>query len=172
MESQDVLDFWFEGELLGEAQVSRWWKKNDAVDQDIKVRFSTLVQQVYEHLGDTWSNTPEGRLASIICLDQFPRNIYRNRPEAFSYDHEALRLCHNGIQINAYQELSLIQQSFFVMPLMHSESLSDQNTCVAHFSRLVDQAEGDLARYLSGSLDFAKQHRDIIERFNRYPPSQ
>ena len=169
MNSQQVLDFWFDGDMPGKAQIKRWWYKDPDADADIAARFSDLVTEVHQHLGDKWSETAEGRLAAIICLDQFPRNIFRDQPQSFYYDEKALELCRQGIDVGAYHELPLLWQSFFFMPLMHSEALSDQNDCVEWFTRLVDQADGALKEYLVGSLDFARRHQEIVQRFGRYP---
>ncbi|AMO56805.1 hypothetical protein GZ77_02440 [Endozoicomonas montiporae] len=169
MSSQQVLDFWFAGETLGKAQIKRWWHKDPAADAEITSRFSELVTDVHQQLGDKWSEQAEGRLAAIICLDQFPRNMYRGDPRSFYYDQKALELCQQGINEGAYSDLPPLWQTFFFMPLMHSEKLSDQNDCVEWFARLVEQTDGALKEYLSGSLDFARKHQGIVQRFGRYP---
>ncbi|UYM16393.1 DUF924 family protein [Endozoicomonas euniceicola] len=169
MNSQQVLDFWFGGEPLGKAQIKRWWQKDSDMDEEITSRFLNLVKEVHQGLGDEWSQRAEGRLAAIICLDQFPRNMFRDQPEAFHYDQKALELCQQGVETGAYHELPLLWQSFFFMPLMHSENLADQNDCVKQFARLTEQADGPLKEYLSGSLDFARQHQAIVRQFGRYP---
>ena len=167
--AQDVLEFWFSGELLGEEQMGRWWKKDESVDKDIRDRFIGLVDDVYNSLADEWAVTAEGRLAAIICLDQFPRNMYRNDPRSFHYDERATVLCREGLALKQYKILPALQQAFFVMPLMHSEQLPDQDECVRQFERLVKESSGAVQDYLSGSLDFAIKHRDIIARFQRFP---
>lgn len=169
MKWQNVLDFWFAGESLGREQITRWWKKSDEVDADIRRRFASLVDDVYQHLGDKWSETPEGRLSAIICLDQFPRNMFRNTPGSFKYDGKALALCKKGLQLGHNQQLPPLWQTFFLMPLMHSESLEDQDLCMAEFSKLAASAEDVVKDYIAGSLTFAEKHREIIRRFKRYP---
>lgn len=169
MDSQQILDFWFAGETLGKAQITRWWRKDSDIDKEITARFATLVDQVYDGLCDKWSERAEGRLAAIICLDQFPRNMYRGKPASFQYDDRALQLCLAGIDSRAYEKLPLLWQSFYFMPLMHSESTDIHKLSMAHFSRLTTTATGQLKEYLTGSLASAEQHRDIIERFGRYP---
>lgn len=169
MDSQTVLDFWFSGNPLGDEQMARWWHKNEVVDRTIRDQFAQVVDDVYQWLGDQWSSSAEGRLAAIICLDQFPRNMYREQPESFQYDAKVLRLCKQGLQLQHHQSLSVLEQAFFVMPLMHSESMVDQIECVAQFSRLVAEADESFKGYLSGSKRFAEKHRDIIARFGRYP---
>ena len=167
--ARDVLEFWFSGEPLGEEQMRRWWKKNDSVDNEIRERFAGLVNDVHHSLADEWAVTAEGRLAAIICLDQFPRNMYRGDPRSFHYDERALALCREGLALEQYRVLQPLHQAFFVMPLMHSEQLPDQDECVCQFERLVGESSGAVQGYLSGSLDFAIKHRDIIVRFQRFP---
>ncbi|MGI9274087.1 MAG: DUF924 family protein [Endozoicomonas sp.] len=166
---QNVLDFWFSGEPLGEEQMNRWWKKNVSVDKDIRDRFAGLVDDVHRGLADEWAVTAEGRLAAITCLDQFPRNMYREDPRSFHYDERATALCREGLALEQHRSLPPLQQAFFVMPLMHSEQMPDQDECVRQFERLVGESTGAVQGYLSGSLDFAIKHRDIIARFQRFP---
>ena len=169
MTSQDILEFWFEGEPLGELQMTRWWKKNEATDQHIRDRFKSLVEEVHGGLSDQWSETAEGRLAAIICLDQFPRNMYRNDRRSFAYDSHALKLSREGLTNGQEKTLGPLQQTFFAMPLMHSEQLEDQDECVRQFERLVAEATGTLEGYLSNAHQFAIKHRDIVARFQRFP---
>ena len=169
MNWQNVLDFWFADEPLGREQMTRWWKKSDKVDADIRERFASLVDDVQQHSGDKWSEAPEGRLAAIICLDQFSRNMFRNTPKSFKYDGKALALCKEGLQLGHNQQLPVLRQSFFLMPLMHSESLEDQEQSVAEFTSLLDSADEAVKNYIARNLRFAEQHREIIRRFKRYP---
>lgn len=166
---QAVLDFWFEGEDLGQVQMERWWKKNPEVDQLIRQRFASLVDKLYQGLSLRWLEAPESCLAAIICLDQFPRNMYRETGRSYQYDALALDLTEQGLQKGFDRSLSPLERAFFIMPLMHDESLASQERCVSLFSELVSETEGSLKLYLEGGLDFAGQHRDIIARFGRYP---
>ena len=169
MTSNDVLNFWFAGEPLGELQMNRWWKKNEAIDQDIRNQFRELVDEVHGGLADEWSKTPEGRLAAIICLDQFSRNMYRNDAKSFQYDKRALELSREGVVQEQHRKLEPLQQAFFIMPFMHSEQLQDQEECIRQFERLAAETSGVVMDYLKGSLEFAIKHRDIIARFQRFP---
>ncbi|WP_263078904.1 DUF924 domain-containing protein [Endozoicomonas sp. Mp262] len=165
----EVLEFWFAGEILGSEQRSRWWQKKEAVDLSIKQRFASLIPQVHDGLHEEWAQTPEGRLAAIICLDQFPRNIYRNSAKAFSFDDKALFLTLEGLNSSHDIKLDLLERTFFMMPLMHDESLDSQDRCVEFYEDAVTASSGELQQYLKGSLEFALRHREIIERFGRYP---
>ena len=166
---KQVLDFWFAGEPLGKEQMARWWQKNEKVDADIRARFSQLVDDIYHCMGDKWSETPEGRLAAIICLDQLPRNMYRNQPESFKYDDKALTLCKEGLDLQQHKSLPALWQSFFLMPLMHSENMDDQRCCLREFTALAAEADGQVKAYIENSMQFAQKHLDIIEQFGRYP---
>lgn len=166
---QAVLDFWFEGEALGQVQMERWWKKTPEVDRLIRQRFASLVDELYQGLSQRWSESPKSCLAAIICLDQFSRNMYRETRQSFQYDALALELAEQGLQKGFDRSLSPLERAFFIMPLMHDESLTSQERCISLLSELVCETEGQLERYLEGSLDFARKHHDIIARFGRYP---
>lgn len=165
----EVLSFWFEGEPLGEVQMTRWWKKNEAEDQRIKERFSGWVDAVFAGECDEWLESPEGRLAAIICLDQFPRNIYRGQPESFQFDKQALKLTQEGLTRGQFDSLEPLQQSFFLMPLMHSEKPAVQEDSIHWFTLLAENAPEPFKEYLAGSAKFAMAHKDIVDRFGRYP---
>ena len=166
---QSVLDYWFAGEPLGDEQRARWWQKKPAVDHEIKANFAALIPRVHDGLHEDWSQTAKGRLAAIICLDQFPRNIYRQSAKAFSFDEKALFLTLEGLNIGHDIKLDLLEKTFFMMPLMHDESLDSLDRCVEFYEAAVASSSGALNKYLKGSLDFALRHREIIEQFGRYP---
>lgn len=167
--SQQVLDFWFEGEPLGDVQMSRWWKKSESQDQRIRNQFAGLPDKVESGGCDEWLESAEGRLAAIIVLDQFPRNMFRGDPGSFKYDRTALAISKEGVELGQLDRLTELQQTFFVMPFMHSESLEDQDQCVRLFESILGGAGDSYQQYLAGSLDFAVKHRDIIARFGRFP---
>lgn len=166
---QPVLDFWFQGETLSDEQVHRWWKKDETVDAWIKQQYAPLIEEVYHHLYEEWGQTAKGRLAAIICLDQFSRNAYRDSAQAFQYDHRAKQLTNEGLALGQDKDLGLLERSFFIMPLMHDEDLASQKRCIAFFEALVADSQGGMRQYFSGSLEFARKHGEIIERFGRYP---
>lgn len=152
--AQTVLNFWFD-----ELQPEQWFKKDPALDKQIKTRFKNIVQQAAACELWTWRTTAEGRLAEIIVLDQFSRNIYRNQAAAFSNDALALALAQEMVAQGLDKRLSTTQRSFIYMPYMHSESLKVQ----AESLRLFKQPG------LEQNYDFAVAHQVIIERFGRYP---
>jgi len=154
MTPQKVLDFWFT-----QLTPAAWWKKDAEVDAFISQEFSKAHQQAAAVELAHWRETPEGRLAEIIVLDQFSRNIFRDKPESFAQDSLALCLAQTAIATGADKALSGAHQSFFYLPFMHSESLLIHEQAVQLFSQ----------PGLENNLDFENQHKTIIEKFGRYP---
>jgi uncharacterized protein (DUF924 family) len=150
----DVLDFWF-GELTPE----QWYKASDDVDAGISRRFGSLHAAAARCELFNWRASPEGRLAEIIVLDQFSRNIFRGQAAAFAQDALALALAQEAVRAGADVLLPPQQRAFLYLPYMHSES------AVIHAAALMlfDQAG------LENNLDFEQQHKAIIDRFGRYP---
>lgn len=151
---QTVIDFWFK-----EIKPAQWWQKDAAFDQLITERFLALHQQAVRGELFPWRKEPLGRLAEIIILDQFSRNMFRDTPESFAYDAMAVVLTQEAIAVNAHESLSAIERSFLYMPFMHSESLIIHDLAVELFKE-----NGIEANY-----EFELKHREIIERFGRYP---
>ena len=154
MDSSSVLTFWFE-----EIDPSLWFKKDENFDEEIRQRFSSLHQSVSQGECYHWRHTISGRLAEIIVLDQFSRNLFRNSPLSFAYDGMALVLAQEAIATNQDQQLPLEQKAFLYMPFMHSESLSIHETAI----KLFDQPG------LENNMAYEIMHRDIIKQFGRYP---
>ncbi|WP_192036332.1 DUF924 family protein [Halomonas sp. YLGW01] len=149
-----VLDFWFE-----ELTPRQWFAKDAALDARIAERFVTLWSAAREAELWGWRMTPEGRLAEILVLDQFSRNMHRDHPLAFAQDALALVLAQEAVAQKADRALATRQLPFLYMPYMHSESLRVQDEAVVLFDR----------PGLEDNLRFAHRHRDIIRRFGRYP---
>lgn len=148
---QEVLDFWF-----GSLQPSEWFAKSDALDARISTLFATTHAEVVAGENAHWRDHPEGRLAEIIVLDQFSRNMFRGQARAFAADAMALALAQEAIRCGADQRLSDVQRGFLYLPFMHSES------------RLIHEQAMVLFRGLSG-YEYEIQHKAIIDRFGRYP---
>jgi len=149
-----VIEFWFE-----EITPAQWWQKNDGFDALIRDRFAELHLSTSRCERFAWRRRPLGRLAEIIVLDQFSRNLYRDQPEAFAHDSLALALAQQAIATGIDQRMDAKQRGFLYMPFMHSESRAMQNQSVQLFSQ----------PGLDAHLSSARRHRDIIERFGRYP---
>ena len=152
LEFHEVLGFWF-----GELSDSDRWSKGKLLDPVIKTRFAVFHAAAGSGELWEWRTSPEGRLAEIIVLDQFSRHLYRNTPQAFASDATALVLAQESVRVGADQTVDEEKRQYFYMPFMHSESL-----------RIHESASGLFAR-LPGNLKYAVKHREIIERFGRYP---
>lgn len=149
-----VLAFWFE-----EISPRQWWAQSEDLDRQIASRFGALHGAAARCELFSWRESAGGRLAEIIVLDQFSRNIHRNRPQAFACDPLALALAQTAIEIGADRELEAARRAFLYMPYMHSESPAIHAVAVSLFA----------APGMEGNLDFELRHKAIIDRFGRYP---
>lgn len=150
----EIIHFWFE-----EIEPANWWKKDLDFDREIEARFGATHRMATLGELESWRATAEGRLAEVIVLDQFSRNIYRDTPLAFAYDVVALVLAQEAVRIGADQQVEFEKRSFFYMPYMHSESAKVHKTAVELFSQ-----PGAEFNY-----EFELKHKAIIDRFGRYP---
>jgi uncharacterized protein (DUF924 family) len=151
---QDILKFWFDN-----IDQSKWWRKDTDFDNTIIEKFShTHTAATRGELFD-WRTTAKGRLAEIIVLDQFSRNMFRDSPLAFACDSIALVLAQEAVAINADKELSSSECMFLYLPFMHSESLK-----IHEFAVELYKSNG-----LTDALKSEIQHKAIIEKFGRYP---
>jgi uncharacterized protein (DUF924 family) len=151
---EEILHFWFV-----ELKPEQWFYKDDAVDERIRQRFSDVHQQA--HAGElyTWRLTPEGRLAEILVLDQFSRNIFRGTQAAFASDPIALILAQEAIFNKAHANFDIEKKAFMFMPYMHSESKPIHEIAVRLFSE----------PGLEDNLKYELLHKSIIDKFGRYP---
>lgn len=154
MQAQDILDFWFDPDHR-----SLWFAKSDEFDAKIRERFQTIHHQAIQAELWSWRKTAEGRLAEILVLDQFSRNLYRDQPQAFAHDSMALMLAQEAISLQLDAQLSPDHRSFLYMPFMHSESKLIHEFALKLFQRLGNEI----------NLSFEKKHKLIIDRFGRYP---
>ena len=161
---QDVLDFWFK-----ELSSKDWFNGPDRVDHAIESRFRETVEAVYSGQHDDWLQSAQGRLAAILTLDQFPRNLYRRQPRSFSYDDKALKWCLDGIARDEDSHLEPIQRVFFYLPLEHSEKMENQDLSLQKYSALVTSVEPDEREQFRVFLNYAWRHYEIVKRFGRYP---
>ena len=137
MDIEQVLQFWF-GERINSAtpsaQANLWWRKQPEVDQQIREDFADGLRDLAEGKYRDWLHSARGRLAAIIVLDQFSRNMYRDRPEAFAQDKLALDWCLEGLEDNIDLQLEPIERVFFYLPLEHSEDLQMQDLSCRKFA--------------------------------------
>lgn len=152
---EPVLDFWF-----GEIAPEDWWKADPAFDATVRVRFRALLEQAAAGELFRWRRSAQGRLAEIVVLDQFSRNIHRGTPRAFAQDPMALVLAQEAVDRGMPQQLDApMQRTFLLMPYMHSESRA-----------IHEQAERLFEAHApADNLDYERRHKAIIDRFGRYP---
>lgn len=172
---KDVLDFWIgEAGNSAEAATSKnkmWFAKSSKIDFEIRQKFLSLLETLAAGpLADDWSGRgARERLAAIIVLDQFSRNLFRDSPRAFSQDALALRLCKEGLSRREDLTLSEAERIFFYLPLEHSEDIGDQTRAVEMFSALHKDARSDFRKLTESTLEYAYAHKAVIEQFQRFP---
>ncbi len=150
--------------------MKRCFKTDTQFDAAIRQRFEPTMDAAAASSLEDWAGAPRGRLALILLLDQFPRNVYRGTAAAFAHDPKALDLSVSGIVAGLDRHLEPLERLFFYMPLQHAESIREQELSVAQFEELAQSVEaGLLTDTLAHSADHARQHRDIIAEFGRFP---
>ena len=149
----EILSFW------REAGPNRWYSKDAAFDATIRARFMALWERAVSGGLSCWEATDDGALALVIVLDQFPRNMFRDEPRAYSSDALALETARRTIARGADRRIEPELAEFLYLPFMHSEHLADQLRCVELFRN-----EGS-----PENLKYAEDHADIIRRFGRFP---
>lgn len=154
IQPKDVLDFWFSAPMR-----ANWFEKNEAIDTQIREKFLLAYEDARNDKMEHWKQQAESALALTIIFDQFPRNMFRGSPRAFESDGLARDIAIQALDHDFDQQLTAEQRQFLYLPLMHSENLADQRRSVELYEKLADPL----------SLDFARQHLEIIERFNRFP---
>lgn len=152
-EAKCVLDFWFVQN--GEKQ---WWAGGGAFDVAVRLHFARTLKSAERCETVTWRNHPRGRVAEIIVLDQFSRQLYRQSGRAFANDALALGLAQEAVAMDIKNAITDSEYSFAIMPYMHSESLIIHDEAMRLYSGLNENA-----------FNFEKRHRDVLERFGRYP---
>jgi uncharacterized protein (DUF924 family) len=167
-----LLEFWF-GECREDpgkigTRMQFWFAASSDDDHEIEDKFKRLYEQAVSGELRDWQQSPPGRLALILLLDQLPRCLFRGTPQAFSNDHQAASLCLAGIDRQVDLQLLPIERVFFYIPLQHVEDIAGQDAGVAAYQRLVD-AQDDYRTTFENFRDYAKLHRDIIARFDRFP---
>lgn len=162
--AQRVLNEWFGTPGSAEdGQIQpKWFKKDAAFDAALRERFGATVDAALAGDFQAWDRNPWGALARLLLLDQFTRNIFRDTPQAFAGDAQALEI---ALALRPHlPALTTLERWFALMPLEHAESLERQEECVAAFEALVAEDER-----LASALDYARKHRDVIQRFGRFP---
>lgn len=170
---ESIRTYWFgtttdDSTTIG-TQSTLWWGKRDDVDIEIRTRFEALLIQAGKGQLDAWLKTPIGHLALILLTDQFPRNIYRNSARAFSFDAHALGWSKAAIARGIDRQCRPIERVFLYLPLEHSEERNDQAEAVRQFEALAVEVPPHIRPAFEDFADFARRHREIVDRFGRFP---
>ncbi|HLF18802.1 MAG TPA: DUF924 family protein [Candidatus Omnitrophota bacterium] len=173
-----IHQFWFQGVDdttkidNNKPPFKMWFVKDEKFDKEIKDRFEDDIIKASQGAYGDWEKISKGRLAFILLLDQFTRNIYRNTPQMFAGDALALSLSLKTIDEKKDKEFQLVERVFVYMPLQHSENKEVQQLLLQYFRSLVDECQKKNpanVHYYKYSYDYAKRHHDIIEHFGRFP---
>ena len=178
-EARQIRDFWF-GKLPLTAQalsqrVKLWFPGEESpqdlqkLDGIIRTKFGRLVERAAKGDLAAWADSPRRCLSLIILLDQFPRHMFRGTARAFAADEQALAITLSGMQSAADGALDVTERIFFYMPLQHCEVREVQDESVAAYRRLLTEAPQEVRGIFEESLESAEKHRQLIERFGRFP---
>lgn len=172
-DAEDVLEFWFADAATSPEALRRrnkvWFSGGPEFDRSCSDGFAATLAAATRGALDRWTESPRGRLALILLLDQFSRNIHRGSAAAYQQDHRALSACREGIERGHDKQLSLVERTFFYLPMEHAEDVEIQELSVQHFEALVAEAPEALREQLEADAAYARQHRDIVARFGRFP---
>ncbi|MDN5569373.1 MAG: DUF924 domain-containing protein [Paracoccus sp. (in: a-proteobacteria)] len=152
--ADDVLAFWF-----SDAMQPYWFAKSDQIDAQITQDFADTYQAAHDGQLDGWMDSADDALALVIVLDQFPRNMFRGSPRSFESNDLALAHARTALDKGYDQQQAPTRRQFLYLPFMHSEDLADQTRAVELYEALGNQH----------SLHFAREHRDIVAKFGRFP---
>ena len=166
--AEAILNFWFDDPTAPNSEYGQqrpvWFKKDPAFDDTIRHQFWADYEQAAQGLLTDWPQQPRPCLALILLLDKFPRNLFRGDPCSFATDSQALAIAQQALQQGFDQALLPVERLFIYLPLEHSENLAHQDQCVALLEKLCEAHPG-----FESPLDYAYRHREVIQRFGRFP---
>jgi uncharacterized protein (DUF924 family) len=169
----DVLGFWIEPKPTNEEEIAErgklWFGGGPELDATIRERFGALLSRAERGELDGWAAEPRGRLALIILLDQFSRNVHRGKPEAFANDPKALELARTAFDGGLYDAADAVDRLFASLPFSHAEDLEAQKRAVRISVQSFVAAPPHFRKFLVSATDFARKHIDVIARFGRFP---
>lgn len=169
----DLLKFWFGdagyADLPTSNRTNLWFGESDKVKAQLVQFFDKEFEEAKSGQLDSWAETPRGRLALIILLDQFPRYIHKGSPEAFNYDDKAQRLCLEGLELKVDHSLTLIERIFFYMPLVHAEKQNLQEDSIKLYQNLTTLSLTETTQVYQLFLAYAYAHFRVIQEFGRFP---
>jgi len=152
--AKEIVKFWFE-----DCEEKQWFEKDEAFDALIRERFGSVYEQAMAGTHDHWEDEPESCIALVVLLDQFPRNMFRGSARMYEADAKVLAVAKRAVDTGLHLKMDQAQRRFLYLPFEHSEDLDDQNTCMELMAALDDER----------SLEYARKHLVIIERFGRFP---
>ena len=155
--------------IADEEHRRRWFEGSPLFDDELRRRFGALHEEARAGRLDRWADTPRGRLALVILLDQLSRNLHRGTADAFAADAHALALARGGLARGEDAELTPGERVFLYLPFEHSEDSAAQEESVARFRALAAAAPPAARELFAESLDYAIRHREVIARFGRFP---
>lgn len=169
----EVLRFWLGAYPLDEDAMQRvqaqWFQKNKAFDQEMAARFGVTIAAARAGQLNVWAEQPDSWLALLIVLDQFSRNMFRDSPQAFASDAQAVRVAQHGLAQGMDQALPPMARIFCYLPLEHAEDLALQARSVALFAALCDDPQAQPPEFFATTLDYARKHQEVIQRHGRFP---
>ena len=169
----EILEFWFGDALVSaeqaKARAKLWFSRNDEFDREIERRFGLLPESAIRGELDAWRGDASSALALVLVLDQFPRNLFRGSPRAFAFDPTAREVALDAISRAFDTALDPLEAAFLYLPLEHAEDIGLQERSVALFERLIARAPPGLTALFESFADYARRHRDIVQRFGRFP---
>jgi uncharacterized protein (DUF924 family) len=171
--AEDVHRFWFadtlENAQAANARREMWFRCAPAVDEEIRVRFGATIACAACGKLAKWEEAPRSCVSLVLVLDQFPRNAYRNTPAAFEHDARALALTRRALAAGYLDALSVVEATFLIMPYQHVEDLAIQREGLTYFERVDAGASPEWRTFAQHTLEFARKHVELIERFGRFP---
>lgn len=171
--ADDILECWF-GNIPLDAFAAQtrnklWFGRDAQFDALLAERFGDLPQRMRRGEFDAWMQAPRTALARIIALDQFPRNLFRNSPEAFAFDQAALSAASDAVGQQHDEALDPIQAVFMYLPFEHAEDPVMQTRAIQLFASLETRAPRELAQLFASFTDYAHRHAAVIAQFGRFP---
>ncbi len=171
--AEEILEFWFghyqpSKEYFAE-RMHLWFGGTPEIDENIRRRFETDVQQAAAGQLSSWEEDPRSCLALIVLLDQFSLNIYRDEPRSFEQSAMAIPIAERALARGFDQKVPVIMRAFFYLPFEHGESIDDQERSVALFERLAQDSPDELKELTAGFHHYAILHWEVIDRFGRFP---
>jgi uncharacterized protein (DUF924 family) len=172
-EAEDILAFWFspglDADQAAHSRQFQFWFGGGANGQ-IGQRFARTHETATQGALDFWAETPRGRLALIIVLDQFSRSLHSGTALAYAQDSKAIGLAVEGLERGFYDKLATVwEKTFFMLPLGHSERLADLDRCIALADALIPEAPVQVRALYEFSASQARGHRAVVARFGRQP---